>query len=244
MSVYPTSETANTIVNSAAAEVGLTPVSDPFSSTDKNFIQLTYLLNTAGREVSRMFDWQFLLEDGTVTIDAADAGQYDLPTDFLSLIAETMWDTTVRRRIIGPITPRQWHAISARNTTSLAELYVRIFKGQFSFYPHDPTGTDKTVTYQYKSAYWVDASDDTPQKTILVGTDVPRFDSLLMSRYLKLKWLSAKNLDTVDAQADFKEIFELITGEDVPGLVLDASGTISFPYLDSNRNIKDTGYGS
>jgi hypothetical protein len=41
-------ESANTIINDTALEVGLVPASDPFSSQDEAYIQLRGLLTSVG----------------------------------------------------------------------------------------------------------------------------------------------------------------------------------------------------
>ncbi len=48
-----TTLTANEILNQVAAEIGLMPVADPYGSQDEAFIQMRYLLNTAGKELIR-----------------------------------------------------------------------------------------------------------------------------------------------------------------------------------------------
>lgn len=245
MTVFPTSEDATTIINAAAVEVGLTPVTDPYSSSNAAFVELRNMLNTAGREISRMFDWQTILKDGTITITSTDDGDYDIPTDYLSMVANTAWDTTNRRPVMGPVTAKDWAFLTARDIASINYWYFRIQGNKFKFYPNNPVGANAAIIYQYKSAYWVLKSDNTTyQKTVMTGTDKPLFDSLLMSRYLKLKWLQAKQFDTTDAQNDFNEQFTLLTGADVPGYVLDASGVSPHLYLDAYNNVLDTGYGS
>ena len=47
----PVTSTATQILNRVAAEIGLAPVSDPYSSQDPAFIQMRYLLNVAGEEL-------------------------------------------------------------------------------------------------------------------------------------------------------------------------------------------------
>ena len=77
MVTYPTTiTTADAILNRVAAEVGLTPVSDPFGSPDASFVQLRHLLNVAGDELAVLYDWEVLRREKTITTAAADVGNY------------------------------------------------------------------------------------------------------------------------------------------------------------------------
>ena len=49
---------ASEILNRVAAEVGIAPVEAPLSSEDPFFIQLKYLLNTAGEELMQAYPWE------------------------------------------------------------------------------------------------------------------------------------------------------------------------------------------
>jgi hypothetical protein len=62
------------------------------------------------------------------------------------------------------------------------------------------------------------------------GTDFILFDKTLITRYLKLKWLKAKGLDSIDAQRDFDQIFDLISTADRSGKILNASGVNRIHY--------------
>ena len=94
MVTYPTTTTtAGVILNRVAAEVGLTPVADPFSSADASFVQLTHLLNTAGEELAVLYDWQNLRREHNITTTAVDTGtDYALPTDFSRIVDNTAWN--------------------------------------------------------------------------------------------------------------------------------------------------------
>ena len=99
---------ANEILNRVAAEVGLAPVSDPYASTDSNFIQMKYLLNSAGEELSIAHQWEFLNKTFSFTTASTDTGSYDLPDDFLSMVQQTGWDKSTRTPLAGALSPQEW----------------------------------------------------------------------------------------------------------------------------------------
>ena len=90
-------ETANTIINDAALEVGLVPATDPYASQDEAFIQLRGLLTSAGRELCDMHNWSLLIENYSVTTAEGDTGDYPLPGDFNRMINQTGWDQNRHR---------------------------------------------------------------------------------------------------------------------------------------------------
>jgi hypothetical protein len=57
-----TSANANEILNRVAVEVGLDPVADPYSTEDSAFIQLRFLINSVGVDLSLLHDWNFLVK--------------------------------------------------------------------------------------------------------------------------------------------------------------------------------------
>ncbi len=59
--------TCKEIINRAATEVGLTPIADPFASTDPSFVQLRTLLTSCGQNLVGSYDWQQLRRQYSVT---------------------------------------------------------------------------------------------------------------------------------------------------------------------------------
>ena len=88
-------DTANTIINRVAVEVGLTAVTDPVADADPAFKQLTGLLTAAGQELVELHQWQVLRQEYEfTTVAATDTGIYDLPADFSYMIDQSGWDQT------------------------------------------------------------------------------------------------------------------------------------------------------
>jgi len=68
----PRFDTSANIINTAAAECGLTPVTDPFVAADTAFTQLIQILTSAGRELYGMHEWQMLNKTYTITTHSVD----------------------------------------------------------------------------------------------------------------------------------------------------------------------------
>jgi hypothetical protein len=78
---------------------------------------------------------------------------------------------------------------------------------------------------------------------VVTGADVPIFDSYLLERALKTKWLAAKGFDTTAAQADYNQAFEQLTGADKSAPVLNAGARGFGLKLLNGYNVSDTKYG-
>ena len=237
--------TAGTVINRAAVEIGLAAVVDPYSSNDPSFKQLAALLNTAGEELAGSFQWEFLTRSHQqLTLDT-DSGNYPLPEDFLYMIPQTGWEHTNRVPLFGALSAQDWTYLKGRKLAS-ETIYAsfRIQQGEFTIFPQPPpNGLD--INFEYQTKNWVidpetDLGKDEANKT----SDLVLFDKILISRYLKVKYMEAKGLDTTKAQDDFQQQFAFITNVDKPAEVLNAGGRgRAFPYLDTYRNTPDTGYG-
>ncbi len=241
-------ESAGTIINRAAVEVGLTAVQDPFSTTDEGFTQLVGLLNVAGQELAKLRDWNELLKSITVdtSTDITSGNQYVLPDDYDRLIPQTGWDQTNDVPVMGPLSPQDWSWLEGRDLASNT-IYIayRQYLGNLEFYPTTvPTG--RTLNFQYVSINWATTADGlTPLDTCVQASDIVLLDPLLMQKFLKAKYLIAKSMPTAnDAKMEFDTILTNRFGNDNSAPILNGGRfTRNFPYLNALYNTPDTNFG-
>ncbi len=240
-------ETANTIINRVALEVGLSPVSDPVADSDDAFIQLTGLLNAAGQELVELRPWQVLRNEFEFTTDsAADSGVYTLPADFSYMIPQAHWDQTSNVPIGGPLSAQSWAYMEGRGLAS-STIYMnfRLAENKLEIYPQPPPDA-LAVRFEYISRYWVTESGQSAPNTDAVdaGTDTIVYEPILIQKFLKVKFLEAKGLDASAARLEFENMFLSRSGKDEGSPILSASRTRGrTPYLNS-YNTLDTGFGS
>jgi hypothetical protein len=239
-----TSASANEIINIAAAEVGLVPPVDAFASKDANFIQLQYLLNSTIKELVRMYDWEFLVKEYTLTTVVGEEGVYDLPSDFMRMIDQTGWERS-NRNPMNSLTAQQWQYLEGRDLVS-ESIYVnfRIQQNKFTIYPSPITNVYE-IAYEYitKNAV-IDSSNGLYTDVVKTGADVVVFDEFLVSRMLKTKWLQAKGFDSSAAQDDVNIMFAQLTGADKSAQILNAGARGSGIPLLNGYNTSDTNYGN
>ena len=238
-------ETADTIINDTALEVGLVPANDVYSSQDENFIQLRGLLTVSGRELAQLNNWSILEEvfDLNTGDPAPDDGLYDLPADFDHMIDQTAWNRSGNVPVGGPLSAQVWSTLVGRDLGSTT-IYAsfRLTEGQVRLYPN-PAPADTDLSFMYQSRNWVQEAGGTRKDRPSIGTDVILFAPILIQKYLKVKWLSAKGFDITTASRELDNMMNSVQGKDTGAQVLNASGGAYFPYLNPWTSLPDTGYG-
>ena len=242
-----TTITVNDILNRVAAEVGIAPVEAPFDSTDPVFVQMRYLLNTAGEELTQAYPWELLVRSHTINMTAGDTNtDFDMPSDFGYILNDTEWDNTSRVPMGGPLSAQEWTYLKGRDLSSTT-LYAsfRIAQGKFNVYPETPA-TDATLSFEYISSSWVlDTAEDPVvyKQAVTLASDKPLFDKTLITRALKVKYLESAGFDTTKAQADYNQIFAFLTGTEKGARIINAGGRRSGVRLLNAWNTPNTGFG-
>ena len=241
-----TTITAAEILNRVAAEVGIAPVQAPYASQDPFFVQLQYLLNTAGEELMQAYPWELLVRTHSITTQVGDSGEYDMPSNFGYILNQTEWDNTNNVPMGGPLSAQDWTYLKGRNLASNT-LYAsfRIAQGKFNVFPDAPT-IARDLSFEFISTDWVYDPSTNPvsyKKGVDQASDTPLFDKTLITRAVKVKYLEAGGFDTTKAQADYNQIFAFLTGTEKGAPILNAGRSgYGIPYL-SSWNAPDTGYG-
>ena len=246
-------DTASDIINQAAVECGLNPVTDVFASTDAAFVQLRYLLNTCGRNMVEMFEWEILRREETFTTQASDTGKYPLPADFAYMIDQTGWERRENVPLGGPLSAQQWAYLLGRDLVNYT-IYAsfRIAENEFWLFPNQegggsvPAGLE--ISYEYISRNWVQGSG--AQQTgignadqVTQNDDLVLFKPVMMTQYLRAKFLAAKGFDSTKAEQEFRLAWEAATGHNKGNPVLSLGGNrAGIHYLDY-YNIPNTNYG-
>jgi len=237
--------TANDIINRAAVEVGLSTVTDPVSSIDDAFVQLVTLLDSCGQELIELNQWQQFVKQYEIITQAGDTGEYDLPDDFAYMIDQTGWDRSNDLPVAGPLSAQDWTYLEGRDLVS-STIYAsfRELDGKMNLFPQPPP-VGLRVTFEYMGRNWLreQGAVDAFRDTVGSGDNIVLFEPILMVKFLKLKFLSAKGFDATTAALEFDNIFQGRIGKNTGAPILSASNTGGYPYLNSYRNLPDTHYG-
>ena len=230
-------------VQEACKQLSLDVPTDAFGALDKTTLMMSSVANLAGIMVSDAFEWEFLQGVATITGDGV-AKEFPIPAGLSFVVDNTGWSTAIRRPV-SVLNPQQWASISAWLSQS---FYVnpacRIYQDKFQFL--SPPALNDTITFQYRSKFWVQDGlvPTTLKEMVEQNSDTPRFDWLLMILAIKVKYLEFKGMATVGAQSDFNDRLQQLTGKNqmAPVLYLSGPSLGNFRYLDLN-NVPDTGIG-
>jgi hypothetical protein len=241
----PRFDTAGNIINGAAGEVGLTPVSDPFASTDPNFVQLRNLLTVCGRELfgARSNGWAKLTRKFSFTTPAVPVTNVvALPTDFGYFLDQTGWNPTERLPLGGPLTVQDWDYLVATNLAP-STIYLCFYfeAGEIRLLPNPPPA-NTTISFSYVSRNWVGDGTTFANDQVTNSSDVVYYEPILIQKLLKLRFLEAKGFDSRAAAQQFNQVWETYCGKDKSAPVLSMARGRVYPYL-SWRNVPETGFG-
>lgn len=223
----PTFESANTVLNDAAVELGLIPtdLADIYLSTDPAIVQLRRLLKGLGRDLLRQFRWTHLQRTHTFTT-VAGTDTYLLPTDFSRILDSTAWNRSQQMPLGGPFYAQGWQWLKAHTASGTTWLNYRIVGNRLALHP-TPAGFE-TLAYEYISDLWVgdDLPPAAPTRTapLEVATDVLFLDARLLVTGLVLRFREAKGFDTSAAQRTYNDALAAAQGGDGAAPVLSFSG--------------------
>lgn len=243
--------TANDIVNRAAVECGLAPVTDVFASADPSFRQLRTLLTSCGQTLIQDFPWQGLLRDYEVVTTLVGDGTYDLPADYSYMIDQTGWQRggPAVWPLMGPASPQMWSYLEASGIYSKTLfVWFRLEMGKLAVYPNDPPVDGVPISFQYISRAWVIGDGDegplSEKDHVDNNADVVQFEPIMIIAYLKLKFMQSKGFDTQSVQQDFDRALDSWKGKDHSAPILNTGGRPFGPRLLDFMNVPETGYGS
>lgn len=232
--------TALQIINRAAMELGLVSAVEVAASTEMTGLQMMALLNAAGNDLLMSHTWSEL--NTTRSFNSVDAqATYTLPVDHAYYIDQTMWNSTSKWPVTGPITPQEWQALKSGLAGTVAQQLFRIQNNSIEISP-TPTAIN-TFTYQYITSNWVtDGPVPATTKTSIANdSDTPILNSELLIKALKVKMWNAKGLDTTMLVAEYAELFGFLTGKDKGARVLNVSARHSAGLL-GRGNLPDGGF--
>lgn len=94
------------ICQNAANNIGVTAPSSIVGNTDPAAQRLYQMARREGQVLSTRANWSALVVEHVFIADGTD--NYQLPSDFRSLITDTMWDRSRFWRMRGAMSPQQW----------------------------------------------------------------------------------------------------------------------------------------
>lgn len=237
--------TAGDLVSLIGVEIGLPKVQDPFTSADPQYQRMINILNVAGNTLLKLYPWIKFQNLMSITT-APGQGTYALPTDFDSMIDETMWQANTSFITgFGSVGPQMWEYFLNVPVVGTLTIIYRERSGVLQILPI-PTASF-AFTFEYVSRGWVQqgaAPNQVYRDNVVNASDLVLFDSTLIGRYLKLRFLEALGFDTQGAKDDFNLMLDAVSSQDKSAQTISAARGLGtqFRLIDS-FNAPETGYG-
>jgi hypothetical protein len=186
--------TALSLVQQAAGELGLPqPSGSLYSSSDGLVQQFAALSNREGIDLSRRHQWQNITKSTTFTTVAAQLQTAFLPSDFDRFCNDSMWNTSIARKVYGPMTEQDWQQYQAFPIfTSVNPAFI-VRESQFYLQPAPAAG--QTLSYSYVSKNWCESSGGTEQSAFAADTDVGLIPETLITLGIIWRFKKAKGFD-------------------------------------------------
>lgn len=202
---------------------GLPSPSSVVTSQDDAILQIFGLLNEGIMDLVDRYHWQQLLQrvsfyhGGGAAYAAVDfSSTY---TDFKALIPDTLWDTTNKMPVNGPISAAKWTEMIHLGVA--ASLYnFRLYGNALRIYPEPDTLTDVLFAMEYLSSFGAyDATSAANARQYADDASYSRLPSNIVLADLRWRWRQAKGLPYAEDQRTCEEaIMNAIGREPLPAL--------------------------
>lgn len=163
------------------------------SSRDTQVQQLYELANEEGEELAGSYDWQVLRQQHTFTTIASAVQSNAVPGDWDRFIANSFFNRSTQRSVLGPITPQQWQSIQAQ--PQLNRVFLAFIRRQGQFLITPTPAANETIAYEYVSKNWVYDVAGTPKSLYTRDDDESYLDERLMRLGIRWRFLKSKGLE-------------------------------------------------
>lgn len=197
------------IVQDACTDVGQPRPTVVASSTDETPRRMLRLLNKAGTQLMREFEWPRLRVVETFTAVAQEEQTEPSTTEFARLAPQsTIWHVNTQRQVIGPVSLEKWNQLHVF-PVSTAQFYWTIIGLRFSIYPV-PTTSDQ-FTFAYVFQKWTsNAAGTVFGLEFTADDDTHLLDDELLTLELVWRWKQAIGIDYGEDMATCNRYKELL----------------------------------
>lgn len=191
-------------------------------STDTQVLQLFAIANEEGHELARRHDWQGLTFEQTFTTVATAAQPDAVPDDWDHFLADSFYNRTSIRPLLGPITPQQWQAIQAYPQINSVYISFRERDNVFLMTPTPPVGD--LIAYEYVSLNWAVAADGDRKPAFTADTDTTVLPERIFEYGLRWRFRKSKGLDYAEDFRTYEQEVQKLAARDGGNGKLDITG--------------------
>jgi hypothetical protein len=247
--------TVLTIAQAIADEVGFPRPASLVGSTDDTARQLLALLNREGQSLVSRYPWSACIRDKSVTVTSG-TDTYAVPTDYSRIVDDTIWDTTNRWPMIGPLSSQEWETLQRGIQITTPRKCWRIIGKASGTYTNPsattlyvqitptPTNSTDTFYYEYLTTGFARQTTDTSAGTFDNDSDIPILPEQLFIMGGIWRWMRAKGLAYDDEKDAYEREVARCMAQDKSARVLSLSNRSTFgPRFLNYDNVPETGFG-
>jgi len=194
-------------------------------STDAQVVNLRALLEEEGDDLSARHQWQGITFESTLISTAAEdqGAMSTLASNGFSYISNgTIWDRTLQRKILGPLSAQEWQTAKAMVPTG-PDYRFRIRGDRLLITPVPAAGS--TWAFEYISSNWILGADGVTYKNrFTLDTDTLLLPENLLTSGLKWRWRKDTGLEYAEDFRTYEMQVKDAMGRDGGRKVLDMSG--------------------
>lgn len=214
-----------TLIQNTANEVGISSPLVVITSTDQNIRTLLSLSNTSGDELMRRSEWQQLTSEATFSTSGTISQGYlnSIATDYDRMISDTMWDRSLRQKIMGPVNMQEWQ--QDLSFLVVGPPYKFIVYGGKLFTGPTAIAVSHTVAFNYISKSWCTTSGGTGQSAWAADTDLTVLPERIHKLDLIWRFKQAKGLAYGEDLETAETAIEKAIGQSTPRRTLFVGGS-------------------
>lgn len=192
-----------TICQNAIQNIGVNDGSLPSTIVDNStpIARRTFqMARRAGESLAKRANWTALVVEDVFTANGQTA--FALPSDFRSMVNDTLWDRSRYWALRGALSPQQWQVYKSSiiGTATIEQRWrIRIQSGsgagsapEFTIDPTIAATDNSTFVYEYVSANWCVSATGTPQSQWQADSDTALLDEDLIE--LGITWRLMRRL--------------------------------------------------
>ncbi len=215
-----------TLIQNTASSVGITAPSVVITSTDANVVTLLALANTSGKDLAKAYAWQemtqysgTILATGTLLIGTITS---IFGASFDRIVNQTLWDTSTRLPIDGPINIQQWQQYQASNVVGPPYQFI-IYNNQFRIGPTALAAND-VITCYFMTKNWCQSAALVGQAAWAADDDTAIIPEELLKLDLIWRWKAKNGLAYAEDMETAQRQFETYTAQNTPARILFLGG--------------------
>lgn len=190
------------VVQGAATVLGIDVPTLVYGSTQREIVEMQYLVNEVARRIAESHDWQMLKVVKQYDGDGVSEA-FDLPSDYdMMLTTASVWSSEWTWNLNHILDSDQWLEMQVIPFTFIYGNWM-IYGGQYHQLPIMPVGAN--VKFFYISNLIVQASDMSTKAAFTADDDTFRLDERLLKLGIIWQWKAYKGYPYAEDMANYEK---------------------------------------